>query len=591
MSALDWGIVGGYMLLTLALGLWLARKASGSLVDFFVSGRSLPWWLAGTSMAATTFSVDTPLYVTGVVAGRGIAGNWEWWSFALSHLLLIYLFARLWRRAEVVTDAELTEIRYGGRPAAVLRGARAFLFAVPINCVAIGYAMLAMRKVVEALGLFEVVPVALPGDPRLWIVVALCVFVLVYAALSGLWGVVATDFFQFVLAFGGALAVAGFALADIGWITGLKQGLDELGQSSALDFVPRTGTEELPWQTFLAYLGIQWWAYRRADGGGEFVQRLSACRTEADAEKAAWLFALLHYVVRAWPWIVAALAAMVIFPGLEDPEMGYPLLMLEYLPTGLLGLVVASFLAAFMSTVSTQINWGASYLVSDLYARFVEPDASEAKLVALGRVASVVIVGLAGVAAFYADDIRTVFRFMIAVGTGPGAVLILRWFWWRVNAWAELAAMLGGFVIAVLTYVPFAPELTFGVSLAEISFGLRLTITAGGTALIWVPVMLLTEPESRETLEEFYRRVRPGGPGWDRFRGREGLRPVSELGNDMARIGFGAMLLFGCMFLVGGTALLKPGTAVAAGMAAVAGAAGLRWLRQRRGAPVVGGGA
>ncbi len=590
MSALDWGIVGGYMLLTLALGLWLARKASGSLVDFFVSGRSLPWWLAGTSMAATTFSVDTPLYVTGVVAGRGIAGNWEWWSFALSHLLLIYLFARLWRRAEVVTDAELTEIRYGGRPAAVLRGARAFLFAVPINCVAIGYAMLAMRKVVEALGLFEAVPVALPGDPRLWIVVALCVFVLVYAALSGLWGVVATDFFQFVLAFGGALAVAGFALADIGWITGLKQGLEELGQSSALDFVPRTGTEELPWQTFLAYLGIQWWAYRRADGGGEFVQRLSACRTEADAEKAAWLFALLHYVIRAWPWIVAALAAMVIFPGLEDPEMGYPLLMLEYLPTGLLGLVVASFLAAFMSTVSTQINWGASYLVSDLYARFVEPDASQAKLVALSRVASVVIVGLAGVAAFYADDIRTVFRFMIAVGTGPGAVLILRWFWWRVNAWAELAAMLGGFVIAVLTYVPFAPELTFGVSLAEISFGLRLSITAGGTALIWVPVMLLTEPESRETLEEFYQRVRPGGPGWDRFRGREGLRPVSELGNDMARIGFGAMLLFGCMFLVGGTALLKPGTAVAAGVAVVAGVAGLRWLRRRRGAPVVGGG-
>ena len=230
MGALDWGIVGVYLAGTLVVGLWLARRASGSLVEFFVSGRSLPWWLAGTSMAATTFSVDTPLYVTGVVARRGIAGNWEWWAFALSHVLLIYLFARLWRRAEVVTDAELTEIRYGGRPAAILRGSRAFLFAVPINCIAIGYVMLAMRKVIEVLGVMQATPAWLPGDERLWIVVGLSIFVLVYAGLSGLWGVVATDFVQFGLAMVGALLVAGYALVDIGGIVELKAGLEAAGR-------------------------------------------------------------------------------------------------------------------------------------------------------------------------------------------------------------------------------------------------------------------------------------------------------------------------------------------------------------------------
>ncbi len=581
MGGLDWAVVGAYLALTLGVGVWLSHRAGRSLVDFFVSGRSLPWWLAGTSMAATTFSVDTPLYVTGLVSRRGIAGNWEWWSFALAHLLLVYLFARLWRRAEVVTDAELTEIRYGGRSAAVLRGTRAFLFAVPINCIAIGYAMLAMRKVVEALGLFEAVPVALPGEPRLWIVAGLCVFVLVYAALSGLWGVVATDFVQFALAMAGALLVAGYAIHDIGGVAELKAGLASMGRGEATELVPRPGSERLPMVTFLAYLGVQWWAFRRSDGGGEFVQRLSACRDEGEAEKAAWLFVFLHYVVRAWPWILAGLAAMVIFPDLADPELGYPMLMLEYLPTGLLGLVVASFLAAFMSTVSTQINWGASYLVNDLYARFVEPDAPQAKLVALGRAASVLIVALGGVAAFHAEDVGTVFRFMIIVGTGPGAVLVLRWFWWRVNAWAELAAMVGGFVIGVASYL-LGPEMAFGT---------RLQVTAGGAALVWVPVMMATRPESRETLETFYRKARPGGPGWRAVREATGVEAAVPLGPSLGRAAFGALLLFGAMFLVGAASLLEPGTAALAGLAAAAGGAGLWWLRGRERGPAAGEGA
>jgi len=571
LSGIDWWVVGLYMAFTLAIGLWLARRAGGGLEDFFVSGRALPWWLAGTSMAATTFSVDTPLYVSGLVARRGIAGNWEWWAFALSHVLLIYLFARMWRRAKVVTDVELTEIRYGGRPAALLRGTRAFLFAVPINCIAIGYVMLAMRKVIEALGLFEAMPAALPGDARLWAVVALCVFVLIYASLAGLWGVVATDFFQFVLALAGALLVAGFALADIGGIPELRAQLAAVGRSDALRMVPRPGSTALPFSTFLAYLGIQWWAFRRSDGGGEFVQRLSACRNERDAERAAWLFAILHYVIRAWPWILVGLVAVVVFPDLSDPEMGYPLLMLRYLPAGVLGLVVASFVAAFMSTVSTQINWGASYLVNDLYARFVSPKAEEARLVRLGRLASIGIVAIAGVAAFYANDIGTVFRFMIAIGTGPGAVLILRWFWWRVNAWTELAAMLAGFLIAVVSYLP-----VWG----EMSFGTRLAITAFGSAAVWVPVMLFTAPEQPDTLRRFYLRVRPGGRGWASIARESGIQPATHPGVGLARAGLGVLLLFGLMFALGGALLLEWRTAATATVVALVGATGLVMIRR-----------
>lgn len=573
MSGLDWWVVGAYMALTLAVGLWLARRARGGLEDFFVGGRSLPWWLAGTSMAATTFSVDTPLYVTGLIARRGIAGNWEWWAFAFSHLLLIYLFARLWRRAKVVTDVELSEIRYGGRPAAVLRASKAFLFAVPINCIAIGYVMLAMRKVIGALGLLEALPAWLPGDARLWTVVILCAFVLVYAGISGLWGVVATDFFQFILAMAGALLVTGFALAELGGVASLKEGLTALGREDALRIIPKPGTAELPLVTFLSYLGIQWWAFRRSDGGGEFVQRLSACRNERDAQRAAWLFAVLHYVVRAWPWILAGLAALVIFPGLEDPELGYPLLMLRYLPVGLLGLVVASFVAAFMSTVSTQINWGASYLVNDLYARFVDREASDARLVAVARLASVLIVILGGVAAFYANDIGMVFRLMIILGTGPGAILILRWFWWRVNAWTELAAMLGGFMIGSLTYVLWG----------DMEFGLRLQVTAGGSALIWIPVMFLTAPESKDTLLGFYCRVRPGGPGWSRIRAATGVPAAVNLAHSVEQVVWAGLLLFGACFAVGGALLLEPTMGFSAAAVGVIGALGLFVRRERPG--------
>jgi len=591
MQLLDWIIVWVYLAATLVLGVYLARRASGSMEDFFVSGRSLPWWLAGTSMAATTFSIDTPLYIAGVVGNRGIAGNWEWWAFGIGHVVLIYVFARLWRRSAIVTDAELIEVRYGGKPAAVLRGFKAFLFAVPINCIGIGYVMLAAVKVVGALGIWEGFGLApdeqIAGlDPKLLTVIGISVLVLLYAGFSGLWGVVATDFFQFFLGLFGAIVVAWFAVRSpaIGGLGGLVEKAQAATSFDVLSFVPlHVGADNMlgiGWSafagisasTFFAYVFVQWWTFRRSDGGGEFVQRLAAAKDEAEAEKAAWFFNVMHYVVRTWPWVLVALAAVVLYPDLEDRELGYPRLMLDFLPAGILGLVVASLLAAFMSTVSTLINWGASYLTNDLYRRFIRPQASDRRLVAAGRVASVAITVLGAVAAFFAQDITSVFRLVIAIGTGPGIVLILRWFWWRINAWAEMAAMAAGFLIGIFTTL--VPVLTIA------DFGLRLFVITGLTTVAWVAVMLLTPPEGEETLNAFYRRVRPGGPGWRRQREQTGLHPAQSLRFDVARILAAVVLLFGLMFGLGALLLLQWGVAAVMAVLVLLGGAGLMTLRR-----------
>ncbi|MEM1125572.1 MAG: sodium:solute symporter family protein [Bacteroidota bacterium] len=598
MQLLDWTIVVAYILGTLVLGVYLSRRASGSLEDFFVSGRSLPWWLAGTSMAATTFSIDTPLYIAGVVGSRGIAGNWEWWAFGVGHVAMIYLFARLWRRSEVVTDAELIELRYGGRPAAVLRGGKAFLFAVPINCIGVGYIMLAAVKVVEALGLWEALGVSgqvMGLDPKLLSVIGLSVLVLLYAGFSGLWGVVTTDFFQFFLALIGAILVAFFAVRspEVGGLRALVEALEARPEVDLLAFIPVTRDPDawlgIGWSafagisatTFFAYVAIQWWTFRRSDGGGEFIQRLISSKNEDEAVKAAWLFNILHYAIRTWPWVLVALAALVVYPELEDRELGYPLLMLDYLPVGVLGLVVASLVAAFMSTISTNINWGASYLTNDLYRRFLRPTATQRELVWAGRGASVLITALGAAAAFVASDVATVFRLVIAIGTGPGVVLILRWFWWRINAWAELAAMVAGFMIGLFTTV--VPVLTIP------DFGLRLMVITALTTAVWVTVMLLTPPEDESTLEAFYRRVRPAGPGWARQQAATGARPMQSLRRDLLRVMAASMVLFGVMFATGGALLLRRGVVVAMGLVAVAGAVALRALREQPTSESVGG--
>ena len=549
MAPIDWIILSVYLAATLALGLWLARRNRGE-DDYFVAGRRLSGWLAGASMAATTFSIDTPLYVAGIVGTRGLAANWEWWGFGLAHVAMAVVFAPLWRRSGVLTDAAFTELRYGGPAAAWLRGIKAFLLALPVNCIGIGYAFLAMRKVVEALGIVSNQPVAAAGgiSDTLLLLSIVAALVLAYTVAGGLWAVVITDFVQLMLALLGAGAVAWAAVHAAGGMGSLLDQLDAMGRPELLSIVPwRWGSQGFDWiggagisvSTFLAYLTVQWWSFRRSDGGGEFIQRMLATKDEQQARLAGWVFLVVNYLVRSWLWVLVALAALVLLPDQSDWEMSYPALAVQLLPPVVLGLVVVSLVAAFMSTVSTSVNWGASYLTHDLYQRFLRPNASQRELLLVGQLMSVMLLVLGVGTALISDSIGTVFRLVIAIGTGPGVVLVLRWFWWRINAAAELAAMLCGFVVGLTTSV---------VPLFQISdYGQRLMLTTLLTAVVWIMVMLLTPPESPAVLEQFVLKVRPPGPGWSRWRRGLEMTASESLSDLIARFLFSSGLLFGAL--------------------------------------------
>ena len=552
MAPIDWALLGGYLVLTLVLGLWLARRNSGE-EDYFVAGRRLSGWLAGASMAATTFSIDTPLYVAGLIGSRGLAGNWEWWSFGLAHVAMAVVFAPLWRRSGVLTDAAFTELRYGGPAAAWLRGIKAFLLALPVNCIGIGYAFLALRKVVEALGIVSGSPAAFGVPDTLWLLAVVALMVLAYTVAGGLWAVVVTDLVQLILALLGALAVAVAALHAAGGMGGLLEQLEGMNRPELLSLVPWTIEDggvhwlegagiSLP--MFLAYIAVQWWSFRRSDGGGEFIQRMLATRDEQQARLAGWVFLVVNYLVRSWLWVVVALAALVLLPDQGDWELSYPALAVQLLPPVALGLVVVSLVAAFMSTVSTSVNWGASYLTHDLYQRFIRPNAGSGELLLVGQLTTVLLLGLGVVTALISDSIGTVFRLVIAIGSGPGVVLVLRWFWWRVNAAAELAAMLCGFIVGLLTSV---------LPLVRIEdYGLRLAVITGVSAVVWLSAMLLSPPESEAVLETFIRQVQPPGPGWARLRQRFQVEPQERLSTLLARFVCSCGMLFGGLIGIGG---------------------------------------
>ena len=552
MAPIDWALLGGYLVFTLVLGLWLARRNSGE-EDYFVAGRRLSGWLAGASMAATTFSIDTPLYVAGLTGSRGLAGNWEWWSFGLAHVAMAVVFAPLWRRSGVLTDAAFTELRYGGPAAAWLRGIKAFLLALPVNCIGIGYAFLALRKVVEALGIVSGSPAAFGVPDTLWLLAVVALMVLAYTVAGGLWAVVVTDLVQLVLALLGALAVAVAALHAAGGMGGLLRLLEGMNRPELLSLVPWTiehgGVHWLEGAgisvpMFLAYIAVQWWSFRRSDGGGEFIQRMLATRDEQQARLAGWVFLVVNYLVRSWLWVVVALAALVLLPDQGDWELSYPALAVQLLPPVALGLVVVSLVAAFMSTVSTSVNWGASYLTHDLYQRFIRPNAGSGELLLVGQLTTVLLLGLGVVTALISDSIGTVFRLVIAIGSGPGVVLVLRWFWWRVNAAAELAAMLCGFIVGLLTSV---------LPLVRIEdYGLRLAVITGVSAVVWLSAMLLTPPESEAVLETFIRQVQPPGPGWARLRQRFQVEPQERLSTLLARFVYSCGVLFGGLIGIGG---------------------------------------
>ena len=553
LQTIDWVIIGLYFLLSAAIGFHYTRRAGSSVQEFFLSGRNLPWWLAGTSMVATTFAADTPLAVTELVARNGIAGNWLWWNFVFGGVLTVFFFARLWRRAGILTDVEFVELRYSGRPAAFLRGFRALYLGLFINTVIIGWVNLALASVLE--GMFGIPR----GEVMVYVALALGLTAL-YSALSGLWGVAVTDAFQFVLAMTGTVVLAVVVL-DLPQIGGLA-GLVEKVPAWSLEFVPSiaggaagdaAGTLTLSAAAFFAFVAIQWWAcwYPGSEpgGGGYVAQRMMSAKDECHARAATLWFTIAHYCVRPWPWILVGLATLVLYPDLgpADKRLGYVYAMRDHLPAGIKGMLVAAFFAAYMSTIATQLNWGASYIVNDFYRRFVRPDAGERHLVAVSRGATLAMMVFSLVVTSVMDTISGAWAFIIEAGAGLGLVLILRWFWWRINAWSEIAAMVTP--LAVYGWLRFATDVRFPETL--------YTIVAVTTAA-WIGVTFLTRPTDGETLGRFYRRVHPGSPGWAAVaRSLPDVKADSGYGILLRDWICGVILVYACLFGVGKILLLQ----------------------------------
>jgi Na+/proline symporter len=510
LTGVDWIIIALYFVLSLVVGLAFTRRAGQSAEEYFLSGRKLPWWLAGTSMVATTFAADTPLAVTGLTVKHGIAGNWLWWSFVMSGMLTVFFYARLWRRAAVMTDAEFTELRYAGRPAAFLRGFRACYLAIPINCIIMGWVTHAMATII---GLTM-------GVDKRQATVGLFLVTALYSTLSGLWGVVVTDFFQFVLAMAGSVALAVFALGVVGGLGGLQTGLNaKFGGAGPTAFLPDLESAWMPALTFFVYVAVNWWAswYPGAEpgGGGYVAQRILATRNERHALLAALWFNLAHYVLRPWPWILVALVSMLLYPGLSNPEEGYVRVMVDHLPPYWRGFLLAAFLAAYMSTISTHLNWGASYLLNDVYRRYLKPDGSPSHYARVGQAATLGMMVIAGLITYYLKSVEGAWKFLLAIGAGTGLVYLLRWYWWRINAWSEVSAMAAAFVLSL--------GLQFGAGLDPgdpRGFAWLMLLTVSGTTVVWLVVTYLTPPEPEAHLRRFYERVRPGGWGWKEVAGR-----------------------------------------------------------------------
>jgi solute:Na+ symporter, SSS family len=511
----DWFIIALYFVLSAAIGLAYTRKASRSLADYFVTGRSLPWWLAGTSMVATTFAADTPLAVAGFVAKYGVAGNWLWWNGAFSGVLTVFFFARLWRRAGVLTDVEFAELRYGGRPAAVLRGFRALYLALPINLIIMGWVTRAMVTILQ---------VTLHVNPWRAAILLFGVTAL-YSVFSGLWGVIITDAFQFVVAMGGTILLAVLAVNAVG-------GLDALVAKSAAHFgsaeaafgvLPPVDQAWLPLSTLLIFLGVQWWAAwypgQEPGGGGYVVQRILSAKDERHGLLATLWFTIAHYALRPWPWILVGFVGLIRYPGLANPEEGYVRVMVDVLPSPFKGLLLAAFAAAYMSTISTHLNWGASYLVNDVYLRFIRPQATPRAQVMASRVATAVLMVCSLIVMTFLSSVEQGWKILIGLGAGTGLVFILRWYWWRVNAWSEISAMIASFITSLVLA-------RFGYTLDDLSrpaYAITMLVTVAVTTAVWLTVTFATAPESESTLDRFYRRVRPGGPGWKPVSSRLGF--------------------------------------------------------------------
>ena len=515
LSSLDWGIIIAFFIISLGIGLWTARSAGKSVNDFFLSGRNMPWWLLGISMVATTFSADTPNLVTDIVRTNGVSGNWVWWAFLLTGMLTVFVYAKLWRRSEVLTDLEFYELRYSGKGAAFLRGFRALYLGVFFNIMIMATVCLAAIKIGGVLLGFSPVE-------TLFIAATITV---IYSSMGGLKGVIITDFFQFILAMAATLGAA-VVLVDLPQVGGLEALISHPDVVPKLDLIPDISEGEVFLVLFIIPIALQWWSvwYPGAEpgGGGYIAQRMLSAKDEKNAIWATLLFNFMHYAVRPWPWILVALTSVIVFPTLDSIQAAFPDLdpsvighdlaypaMMSFLPSGLLGLLLASLIAAFMSTLSSHLNWGSSYVVHDFYRRFVEPDATEKKLVAIGRITTVVLMVLAGLLALALQNALQAFSILLQIGAGTGLLFILRWFWWRINIYSEITAMVVSFFIAL--YLELIHPALGGSPIVATT---QLLIGVGITTLSWVGVTLFTRPEPEEVLYSFIEKINPGGPGW-----------------------------------------------------------------------------
>lgn len=564
LTLIDWIVIALYFLFNIGVGLYLRKRATGSVSDFFISGRNVSWWLAGTSMVATTFAADTPLVVSGLVARNGIAGNWIWWSMAFSGMLTVFFYAKLWRRAGVLTDVEFAEIRYSGKPAAFLRVFRAAYLGLPINLIIMGWVNLAIVKIMMLV-------LGISKFDALAIAIGIMFITAAISTLSGLWGVLWTDLFQFVLKMGMVIVLAVFAVQATGGMGALVSQLHAIdasrdSASSITSMIPDLNSAWMPMITFFVFIAVNWWAswYPGSEpgGGGYVAQRIFSAKDEKHSLLATLWFNIAHYALRPWPWILVALVAVVRFQHdsafQSDPETGYIRILISDLPAYLRGLMIAAFAAAYMSTIGTQLNWGASYLVNDVYKRYIA-DKPEKHYVNFSQLVTMLLMILSAIVTFYMDSIASAWQFLMAIGAGTGLVYILRWFWWRINAWSEISAMIAAFIVSLV--------LQFGFHFNENDprqFAYLLLITVAFTSVSWITVTLLTKPEPDETLYAFYRRVRPNAKGWGRIaRGATDVAEVHDgvvnLINWIAGVLMVYSFLFGLGQLILGSSLLGLG--------------------------------
>ncbi len=579
LTSFDWIIIAAYFVFNLGIGVYYARRARRSTSEFFLSGRNVPWWLAGTSMVATTFAADTPLAVTGFVAKNGIAGNWLWWNFVMSGMMTVFFYARLWRRAGVMTDVEFAELRYSGKPAAFLRGFRALYLGLPINCIILGWVNLAMIKILrETLGLDE--------RNATYVLIGMLIFTAFYTSISGLWGVLVTDLFQFALKMGMVILLAVLAVNAVGGIDALKTKIAALdatsGQAgSRLDFFPGLDSAWMPAITLFVYLAVNWWAswYPGAEpgGGGYVAQRIFSAKDERHGVLATLWFNIAHYALRPWPWILTALASLVLYPELVDKESGYIRTMMDpnVFPPYLRGFMLAAFAAAYMSTIGTQLNWGASYVINDFYRRFAVRDAGERHYVAVSQFVTLLLMAISLIVTFNLGSIGGAWKLLLVTGAGTGTVLLLRWFWWRVNAWSEVSAMIVAAAVSLFLQLYLKWD-----SDQPREFAYVMLVTVAITTVSWLSITFLTAPEPREKLVTFYRRVRPEGPGWRHIAAEAGISETNlsrGLAPHFANWVLGCVLIYTSLFGIGKLVFKEWGIGLVCMAAALAAAMLISW--------------